>query len=122
MMALLPLLKILAMLAIGMLALLYATYLHFAAVMNLMRVREANELTVAAKVLGYPMLYIGLVLDFLFNITWGSLLFLELPKELLFSGRVTRLVATDKEWRGRLALWARQQLLDNVDPHGVHNG
>jgi len=38
----------------------------------------------------YVFLVIGLVCDIIFNIVWGSIIFVEPPKELTFSQRVSR--------------------------------
>ncbi len=67
-------------------------------------------------------LYPGLALDFLFNLTYGTLHFREWPREWLFSARVTRhskralsrgISLADR--RGKLALWWRD-ILNLIDP------
>ena len=54
----------------------------------------------------YPYLALGVVLDFLFNLTWGTVIFRELPREMLFTARVKRHVkaksVTGLIWRERL--------------------
>ncbi len=105
-------------------ALFYVTWVFFAAVMNVKRVRDAGKLTRTARAFGLVTLAIGLVLDLAVNWLLAPLLFLELPRygEWLLSARITRLIAAGAGWRARLALWLRMQLLDDIDPGGVHTG
>lgn len=101
------------------LLLLPAMWTFYLAVMHLDTARRRGTLTTAAKVIGYPLLAVGLALDVLFNALWGSLLFLEPPRELLFTARVSRL-NDDTGWRGKLACWICLELLDPFDPSGKH--
>lgn len=101
------------------LALLPLVWTFYLAVMHLDTARRQGQLTTAAKVAGYPVLLIGLAVDVAFNATWGSLLFLEPPRELLFTARVSRL-NDDTGWRGKLACWICLELLDPFDPSGKH--
>lgn len=91
-------------------------------VMRLKQVREAGKLTTAQMVLGYPWLFLGLFLDFVVNVVIATPLFLELPHELTVSSRLWRLSNGEAGYRQRLALWIRTQLLDSLDPSGVHKG
>jgi hypothetical protein len=94
----------------------------YCAVMRLKQVRDADKLTTSIKVMGYPWLVFGLVVDFVVNTIFGSLLFLELPHEWTLSSRLWRLSNGDAGWRQRWALWIRVNLLDPIDPSGVHRG
>jgi hypothetical protein len=104
--------------------LFYFTWVFFAAVMNIKRVRDAGKLARTARALGMLTLAIGLVLDLAVNWLIAPVLFMELPRwgEWLLSARITRLVAAGTGWRATLALWMRMQLLDEIDPSGVHTG
>lgn len=95
------------------------TWGWYLSVMHLDSARRRGKLTPAAKVLGYPWLAVGLVVDALFNIVVGSLIFLEPPREFLFTARVSRL-NDGEDWRGKLARWFCTQLLDPFDPDGKH--
>lgn len=105
--------------ALLFLLMLPAMWTLYLAVMHLDTARRQGQLTTAAKVIGYPILAVGLALDVLFNALWGSLLFLEPPRELLFTARVSRL-NDDTGWRGKLACWICLELLDPFDPSGKH--
>lgn len=105
--------------ALLFLLLLPAMWTLYLAVMHLDTARRRGQLTTAAKIIGYPILAVGLAVDVLFNATWGSLLFLERPHELLFTDRVSRL-NDDTGWRGKLACWICLELLDPFDPRGKH--
>lgn len=89
----------------------------YLSVMHLKAARDAGRLTLGAKIFGYPWLALALVVDVLFNLVTGTLLFLELPRELLFTSRVSRW--NDRPgWRGDLARWFCAQLLDPFDAGG----
>lgn len=62
------------------------------------------ELTLYWKVVLYPLGVIGLVLDVAFNLTFGTLMYRELPRELLFTARCKRHKRGDG-WRKQLAEW-----------------
>lgn len=102
----------------------FATYLAFAAmwlqylaVMNLKENR--SKLTVAAKLWAYPMLWIGLLSDALFNFVIGTAVYIELPREILFTSRCNRHLG-DSGWRGTVARWFCRNFMDPFDPAGRH--
>lgn len=95
------------------------TWIFYLAVMNLSR--NKDRLMLVSKCFAYPMLWIGLVADMLFNFFWGSILFLEFPKELLMTTRLKRhLRDHKKDWRDRNANWFCYNFLDPFDPNGKH--
>ena len=66
------------------LLLLYALWVFFLAVMSLKRAKDAGLLTTTAKCFGYPVLFAGLLLDFLANTLVLTVLLLELPRGCRF--------------------------------------
>lgn len=100
----------------------HALWGMFVICMALKRVKDAGQLTKAMKLFGYPYLLIGLLVDVAVNVVIGTLLFLEPPREWLLSGRLWRLSNGALSWRQRLALKIRTQLLDSIDPSGIHRG
>jgi len=94
-------------------------WIFYLAVMNLKRNKE--HLTLLAKCFAYPMLWVGMVGDMLFNFFWGSILFLEFPRELLMTTRLHRhLRDHKKDWRDRNANWFCRHFLNSFDPDGKH--
>lgn len=60
---------------------------------------------------------IASVLDFAFNVVAGTLMFVELPHEIMFTQRTKRHVS-DEGWRGSVArFWARN--LNQISPGHV---
>lgn len=95
------------------------TWVFYLALMNLKRNRE--ELSIVTKIFAYPMIVIGVSSDVLFNFFWGSILFLELPKEWLMTTRLKRhLNDHKKDWRDRNANWFCRHFLNPFDPTGNH--
>lgn len=101
-------------------ALIYILWLFFLAVMNLQRARDAGTLSRPAYWMGLPLLYAGLALDFTSNMLPVSILFLELPRELLVTARLRRHIHDGSGWRKQLARWFCANLLDVFDPSGCH--
>lgn len=100
----------------------HALWGMFVICMALKRVRDEGRLTLAMKVFGYPFLVFGLAVDVLVNAVVGSLLFMELPKEWLLSARLWRHSTQGSGYRQKVALWLRENLLDAIDPSGIHRG
>ncbi len=91
----------------------------FVLAMALKRAKKANKLNFWTKLLGYPFTIFFIILDFLFNLTFGSLLFLKWPQDLLFTPRLDRYIRGEG-WRKRLSLGICKTLLDSFDPDGDH--
>lgn len=81
---------------------------------------ESGALTLYWKVMLFPAAALGLVLDFVFQFTFGWLMFLETPFRggLLFSGRVKHHFRYSYGWRLRLALFFAKQL-NTFDPFHI---
>lgn len=62
---------------------------------------------------------VALVSDVLFNFVFGTVSFLELPQEWLFTYRCSRHLK-DRGWRGKIARWFCRNFMDPFDPDGRH--
>src|SRR5688572_8958618 len=78
---------------------------------------KGKRLTKYWRVMLYPLAIVGLVIDAAFNVVFGSLMFRELPRELLFTSRCQRHARGDGS-RQRLALWWAKQL-NQFDPDHI---
>jgi hypothetical protein len=113
--------------AITLFWLLHTLYI---AVMALRDRRDDFSLSTLDKLLGYPTLVIGLVVDAVVNITIMTVLLMELPQlqrgELLVTPRIRRLAGLPANSTG-LARWRRlvsRWMLSEIDQHdksGGHN-
>lgn len=101
-------------------ALVYLTWVHYLAIMRAQEVRDSGKLKKVTEKVAIVMLGIGYLLDFTLNVTLGTLLFLEFPKEALLSPRVARHKLEGKGYRKKLAGWICDNLLDPFDPSGCH--
>lgn len=107
---------------LALLTLPWIVFLIFSAVMRWKAVRRAGEMTKQQLMLAAPWLLIGYPLDFLLNITWGCLFF-GVPREWTYSARLWYWSnQTENETLRRRALRHRTNLLDSIDPEGVHRG
>lgn len=109
-----------------------ALWVVFRIIMRLKTRKDSGEVfTTWTKTWGYPLLAFGYLLDFLTNIVHGTILFLELPKELTVSARVSRHThdKTVPAWymrplvmyRYKVACLLRDRLLKPYDPSGGHD-
>jgi hypothetical protein len=89
----------------------------FIAVMHAKLIVEREKLTLFWRVHMVPLALVGIVLDALFNLVFGTIMFRERPHELLFTSRVKR-HSLGSGRRKRLAdWWARN--LNQIDPGHV---
>lgn len=101
-------------------AALYLLWVLYLAICNLYQAKKAGTIQKVALFLGYPLLILGVLLDIAVNITIMSVLFLERPRELLVTQRLTRHIAKGTGWRKKLAYWICSSLLNAFDPSGNH--
>lgn len=94
---------------------LYVLWFFFLAVIALKKSRDDGRLTPWARRFGVPILIIGECIDFLVNSLILTVLLVELPQEWLVTSRVKRHLSDDN-WRGSIARWFDDQLLDPIDP------
>lgn len=102
------------------LVLSYALWVFYLAVMNLKRVKDAGKLGKVASTLGAPVLFVGLVLDFIVNVGPMSVILLELPREATVTARLKRHKRDSTGWRLVVTNWFASELLDHFDPSGTH--
>jgi hypothetical protein len=100
-------------------AITYLLYVFYSAVMNIKRVRDMGKLTTFGKVLGYPTLAIGLVLDLVVNTLVMTFILLELPRELTVTSRLKRHNRESTGWRLAVVKFF-EPVLDPLDPSGDH--
>lgn len=93
------------------------TWLFYLAVMNLDR--RKDELTWKQKIFTYPILWVGLLLDVSFNLIEGTVMFMELPRETLFTPRCARHIH-DPGWRGSVVRFWCHNFLNPYDKSGNH--
>lgn len=99
---------------------LYVLWALYLAVMCLKRARDEGTLTSTAYALGLPLLFIGLAVDALCNLVVLTVLFAEVPRELLVTSRLKRHYLRGKGWRKKLAIWFAIHMTDAFDPSGPH--
>jgi len=98
----------------------YVCWVIFVAIMGLSKAKIAGTLKKPALVLGYPLLFVGLVLDALLNWLIFSVIVLDFPTQLLTTSHLNDCIAGKSPWRKAVALWICQNLLDSFDPHAPH--
>jgi uncharacterized membrane protein YhaH (DUF805 family) len=99
-------------------ALFLLTAVFYIAVMKLRDVRDSGELAKlhwSVTVTAYTLLWIGLVLDMLLNWVVMTLVFVELPQEVLTTQRVRRHKFHSTGWRQKVALFFCRNYLTPFD-------
>lgn len=115
------------MIAAVVLLVVYLTFVHYSAVMNLQRARQAGKLTTLQKPLAYAALGVGLVLDLALNVLVCVFVLVTLPRDWLLTGTLIRFKRAGpgaglQRWRHWVATTICGELLDSLDPHpsGCH--
>lgn len=98
-------------------ALIWGTWIFYLAIMNLLRHR--GTLSLPAKILGWPVVIVGVVLDVAINWCVASFVFISPPREFLLTARLKRHIR-EGGWRGKVALWVCHNFLNAFDPGGSH--
>lgn len=95
------------------------TWVYYLAMCTLKRAYKAGTLPTGLKPLAYVLLVIFLFFDLLFNVTVGTIVFWQLPKQALFTTRCkeNKLVSG---WRAAEARWWCRVMLNPFDPSGKH--
>lgn len=71
-------------------------------------------------IIGGPFFVVGYLYDVIFNITYGTLMFLQLPKAdaLTLSTRMKNLIKNEPDsWRGKFAIFICKYLVEPWDPN-----
>jgi hypothetical protein len=106
--------------ALVTLAYLYAFWCIYVLVMGIYRAHLARRLAGLNRILGFPVVLLGYAMDVLANLTLATLIFCDRPREWLVTDRLIRYRDFDIGWRGELAAWICDSLLDPFDPTGNH--
>lgn len=96
------------------LMLIFFTWTFFLAVMHLRIVRDTTGFTKVNIVPAYAVLAIGLILDAILNLAMCIPL-LDLPREVLLTAKLKRLIKEDMGWRGDVAEFLCQHFLVPAD-------
>lgn len=101
-------------------ALFASTFIFYLAVMKLRDARNngiLDTLNWSVIWLAYAILYVGLVLDMLLDWIVLTVMFAELPREILSTSRVKRHKNFGEGWRKSLATWLCNNFLSPFDPN-----
>ena len=110
----------LMMAVVYLLGYLYAFWFVYIGVMGIYRAHLDGRLSGVVKALCWPAVIVGLVMDIAANIFIATLVFVELPRELLVTTRLTRHMKKASGWRYKFAEQVCTHLLDVFDPTGKH--
>jgi hypothetical protein len=99
---------------------IYTLWIFYLAAMNLFRAQQLGTLNKIAMMFGWPIIGIGVLLDFLVNIIVLTVLFFELPQEYLVTKRLARHAQGPDGYRKKTALFICSTFLDTFDPSGDH--
>lgn len=95
-----------------------ALFLGFPTVERLKDNRDKIPLGWVAKTPIYAALFVGIVADVVFNWTWGTIIFREIPREFVFTNRLKRHHrGSDAKQKKRAEPWVT--LVNMIDPGHV---
>ena len=90
------------------------TWTMYLAGLSLYKV-DQGSLPMVVRPFAFMIKWVGTVANWVWNGVFGTMLFLELPKELYFSARVGRHKNSSSGWRHKLAMFFCSRLLDPFD-------
>jgi len=88
--------------------------------MGIYRAHLAGKLQGLNKVMAMPVVCLAYSVDIVTNLTLATIIFLDLPKELLVTSRLKRYMAEGNGWRFKIADYVCNSVLDIFDPTGKH--
>jgi hypothetical protein len=91
----------------------------YVASMAMLRAHHEKKLNGVLWVLCLPFVALSLVIDVAHNVTVFTHIFVDLPRELTVTERLKRHV-TQQTFRGKLARWIADTLLNSFDHTGSH--
>ena len=103
--------------AIG-LVLIFVVWAYYLAVMALKAGRDRGLLRTETRVAAAVLIAMGAPAYVLLNLTVGTILFLDPPRELQFTMRCRRHIETGSGWRYKLARWTCRTWLDPFEEGG----
>jgi hypothetical protein len=99
---------------------IWLLWLVYVLILGCYRAHLAGRLVGITKWLALPLIAIGYLSDSLINLTLASIVFLDPPKEILFTTRLSRYIKEGTDWRFIIAKRICDDLLDVFDPSGQH--
>lgn len=88
--------------------------------MSIYRAKLENRISKPVLILAFPIIIIGLLIDFLVNLIVCTIFFQELPQEWLVTPRLARHKNTDTSTKGKIAKWVCVNMLDIFTRDGPH--
>lgn len=95
------------------------TWVYYLAMCSLKRANDADKIPQILRPLCYVLLGGFLLADAFFNVTVGTIFFLQLPRQWLFTARCKE-NKQRWDWRGRQADFWCANMLNPFDPSGRH--
>ena len=108
-----------ALTAIGAFIYMVACWIMYLTVMNM----KANKDKVESQFvywLGRALFGLALAMNMVLNLLVYTILYVDLPRELLATDRMDRYKKKGKGWRCTMATWKCTNLLNPFDPKGEH--
>lgn len=92
----------------------------YLSVSSLFLAYQNKKIPKAVIPLAYIVLAVGAMVDMVMNFTLFTLIFLDIPKEILVTKRLKRYIKSYVGWRYKLAMWICGNLLNPFDKSGNH--
>jgi hypothetical protein len=104
---------------IGLIVDIYLFFIIYVASMNMIRAHKENKLNGYLWALCLPFVGFAWLYDLLHNMIHASLIFIELPKQLLVTDRIKQHI-NDSDYRGELSRFLCEKILSPFDYSGNH--
>lgn len=99
----------------------YISWILYVIIMGSYRAHLSERLSGFNKYMAIPLVLLGVLFDIVGNILIATILFLDIPRELLFTDRLKRYKNIEgTALRKRIALYICDSILDPFDPRNNH--
>lgn len=98
---------------------LWLFFLIYVACMNMIKAHKEGKVTGVLWLLCLPAVVIGLIVDFLHQVTIFNLVFWDIPRDATVTARLKRHIA-DSGYRGEIARYLCVKVLSPFDHTGNH--
>ena len=100
--------------------LLWIFWAFYVLVMGIYRAYLTKRLGTVNLILSIPFVIVGGLIDVFVNLFVAPVIFLDPPRELLVTSRLTKYRTGNSHWRRVIAEYVCDNLLDIFDPNGNH--
>lgn len=109
------------MIILTLIAYFYLCWILYVVIMGTYRAHLTDRLTGFNRYMSIPIVVLGIVFDIIGNLILATIIFMDVPREWMFTDRLKRYKNSDKlTRRSKIATYICDNILDPFDPRNNH--